>query len=503
MIIMILWWIYIILYCFCVFQFLFTEQSQLNHVPKPEKITSYDKIQVVLQELTKVCIENSVQHTIPFYLLCFYRSIFAISYDFSSNIVTETNIIGYYSEKDTSSLDYQVYVSSEANCIANNTLLQQNAQNYSNLYLQTSNGSLIPYTPKEHFSTVNSSGHSSLLPVYNHTTIIVRMECCSFDYSSFSAHNSHEDSSSEIDDGSSSVSSSPSLASTSSAFSYHSSSSSSLHSSDPKKASIQSVTSPSSCYFEMVVCSPLLCINPEEDEDTVTTEGASTTAQSDINGKESSKQEKSDDQSPPAQDEDEEDNDEEDEIEQETEDYNMSVSQQALLKQRVKDIFYHAYNAYMENAFPAGELHPVSCEGGNFDLIKIPYVTLIDSLDTLIVMSDYNEFRKASKILFDEMNEKRFDYDVNVSLFETTIRLLGGLLTAHLFAIDPTLNIFPQVKTPLFFLTFLRVFLIFFLFSMIFPFSLCLLGPCCLASYSRWLLLRRLIPLKALLHSFQ
>lgn len=29
--------------------------------------------------------------------------------------------------------------------------------------------------------------------------------------------------------------------------------------------------------------------------------------------------------------------------------------------------------------------------------------------------------------------------DVNVSLFETTIRILGGLLSAHLFAVDPTI----------------------------------------------------------------
>ena len=35
-----------------------------------------------------------------------------------------------------------------------------------------------------------------------------------------------------------------------------------------------------------------------------------------------------------------------------------------------------------------------------------------------------------------------FDYDVNVSVFETTIRILGGLLSAHLFAIDPKLKIY-------------------------------------------------------------
>lgn len=35
-----------------------------------------------------------------------------------------------------------------------------------------------------------------------------------------------------------------------------------------------------------------------------------------------------------------------------------------------------------------------------------------------------------------------FDIDVNVSVFETTIRLLGGLLSGHLLAIDPVLAIY-------------------------------------------------------------
>ena len=35
-----------------------------------------------------------------------------------------------------------------------------------------------------------------------------------------------------------------------------------------------------------------------------------------------------------------------------------------------------------------------------------------------------------------------FRLDVNVSVFETTIRVLGGLLSAHLMAIDPHLRIY-------------------------------------------------------------
>jgi mannosidase alpha-like ER degradation enhancer 2 len=86
-------------------------------------------------------------------------------------------------------------------------------------------------------------------------------------------------------------------------------------------------------------------------------------------------------------------------------------------------------------------LKPISCEGGDFDLIKIPLVTLIDTLDTLAIMGDHFEFRRAVQLGIEYL-EGNFNYDVNVSVFETTIRLLGGLLSAHLLAIDPSLKIY-------------------------------------------------------------
>jgi mannosidase alpha-like ER degradation enhancer 3 len=32
-------------------------------------------------------------------------------------------------------------------------------------------------------------------------------------------------------------------------------------------------------------------------------------------------------------------------------------------REEARDMFYHGYNAYMENAFPADELMPLSCKG--------------------------------------------------------------------------------------------------------------------------------------------
>lgn len=56
-------------------------------------------------------------------------------------------------------------------------------------------------------------------------------------------------------------------------------------------------------------------------------------------------------------------------------------------------------------------------------------LTLIDSLDTLAVMGNFSEFRRVVDVLVRKSN---FDSDINVSVFETNIRIVGGLLGAHL-----------------------------------------------------------------------
>jgi mannosidase alpha-like ER degradation enhancer 3 len=105
----------------------------------------------------------------------------------------------------------------------------------------------------------------------------------------------------------------------------------------------------------------------------------------------------------------------------------------------------------MKYAYPADELMPLSCKGrirgvtpsrGDVDDTLGKWVlprrhcahcsfslTLIDGLDTLLVMGQYDEFEKAVRLIVDEV---RFDSDLIVSVFETNIRVLGGLLSGHL-----------------------------------------------------------------------
>ncbi|TDH68517.1 hypothetical protein CCR75_000475 [Bremia lactucae] len=119
----------------------------------------------------------------------------------------------------------------------------------------------------------------------------------------------------------------------------------------------------------------------------------------------------------------------------------MGEDEREALTVTVKEMFYHAYNGYLAHAFPQGDLLPLSCTGGEFMLGRLPMLTLIDTLDTLALLEDATEFRRAVKIVVDTLD---FDLDTEVSVFETTIRVLGGLLSAHLFAMNTDLKLFPD-----------------------------------------------------------
>uniref|UniRef100_K3WIG8 alpha-1,2-Mannosidase n=1 Tax=Globisporangium ultimum (strain ATCC 200006 / CBS 805.95 / DAOM BR144) TaxID=431595 RepID=K3WIG8_GLOUD len=118
----------------------------------------------------------------------------------------------------------------------------------------------------------------------------------------------------------------------------------------------------------------------------------------------------------------------------------VGEDERLLLVETVKDMFYHAYFGYLENAFPLDALLPISCRGETFELGKIQMLTLIDTLDTLAILEDATEFQRAVKLVISRAD---FNLDTEVSVFETTIRVLGGLLSAHLFAIDEKLALYP------------------------------------------------------------
>lgn len=101
------------------------------------------------------------------------------------------------------------------------------------------------------------------------------------------------------------------------------------------------------------------------------------------------------------------------------------------LRDEVREMFYHAFDGYMEHAFPLDELRPLSCEGE--DSLGGYALTLVDSLDTLALLGDRERFTTSVEWIGKNL---QFDINKTVSVFETTIRVLGGLLSAHLIASD-------------------------------------------------------------------
>lgn len=112
----------------------------------------------------------------------------------------------------------------------------------------------------------------------------------------------------------------------------------------------------------------------------------------------------------------------------------------------IKEMFMHAYDSYMYHGYPSSEVKPITCGPASFHLVKIPGLTLIDSLDTLVILGNYTEFARAVerlRFLNDNIYEETgiytsgdglFDINYNVSVFETNIRVLGGLLSGHQLA---------------------------------------------------------------------
>ncbi|KAK7914634.1 glycoside hydrolase family 47 protein [Apiospora marii] len=142
----------------------------------------------------------------------------------------------------------------------------------------------------------------------------------------------------------------------------------------------------------------------------------------------------------------------------------------AQLRHETVDMFYHGFDNYMHIAFPEDELRPVSCTPltrdaqnprnvalndvlGNYSL------TLIDSLSTLAILASappddrdtgpkaLDDFQAGVAALVEQYGDGRhgrsgqglrargFDVDSKVQVFETVIRGVGGLLSAHLFAV--------------------------------------------------------------------
>ena len=93
----------------------------------------------------------------------------------------------------------------------------------------------------------------------------------------------------------------------------------------------------------------------------------------------------------------------------------------------VKEVFLRSWNAYKEHAWGHDEFAPLTMAWK--DHFGGWGATLVDALDTLLIMNLDDEFKEAITTL------KSVDFSIThvktLNVFETTIRFLGGLLSAH------------------------------------------------------------------------
>ncbi|KAJ7164360.1 glycoside hydrolase family 47 protein [Mycena filopes] len=109
-------------------------------------------------------------------------------------------------------------------------------------------------------------------------------------------------------------------------------------------------------------------------------------------------------------------------------DWVVDFSADVTKRDAVVAAFKHAWSAYERDALGDDEYHPITKKGTNLtDAGGIGY-TVIDSIDTMLIMGLDDEYGRARKWVETSMS---FDRDANFNTFETTIRVLGGLLSAY------------------------------------------------------------------------
>ncbi|KAJ6585005.1 glycoside hydrolase [Mycena capillaripes] len=97
--------------------------------------------------------------------------------------------------------------------------------------------------------------------------------------------------------------------------------------------------------------------------------------------------------------------------------------------------FKHAWLAYERDAMGDDEYHPIAKEGTNLTTAGGIGYTVVDSIDTMLLMGLHQEYSRAREWVATKMS---FERNATFNTFETTIRVLGGLLSAyHLSGQDP------------------------------------------------------------------
>ncbi|KAI5961270.1 MNS1 [Candida pseudojiufengensis] len=97
------------------------------------------------------------------------------------------------------------------------------------------------------------------------------------------------------------------------------------------------------------------------------------------------------------------------------------------VQNEVRQAMIDSWNTYEKYGWGYDIYHPIKQEGENMGPQPLGWM-IVDSIDTLMIMDCPKEVERARKWIKEDLDYK-FDYNVNN--FETTIRMLGGLLSAY------------------------------------------------------------------------
>ncbi|CCE65388.1 hypothetical protein TPHA_0L00320 [Tetrapisispora phaffii CBS 4417] len=107
-------------------------------------------------------------------------------------------------------------------------------------------------------------------------------------------------------------------------------------------------------------------------------------------------------------------------------------------RQAIEQVFLASWDDYVEHGWGYDVYGPISERGQNMARSKEPLGWIIvDTVDTLMLMynqtTEHKEKFARAIIQAEQWIEQELSYDIDseVSVFETTIRMLGGLLAAH------------------------------------------------------------------------
>jgi mannosidase alpha-like ER degradation enhancer 2 len=93
----------------------------------------------------------------------------------------------------------------------------------------------------------------------------------------------------------------------------------------------------------------------------------------------------------------------------------------------VRAAFEHAWGAYEQYAWGHDEVRPLSKAPRDWHAVSL-LMTPVDAFDTMRMMGLDSSAARAKGLILERLS---FDHDFEVQVFEVTIRLLGGLLSAY------------------------------------------------------------------------